>query len=592
MPDFLAPGVYVEETSFRSRSIVGAETSTTAFVGPTRRGPISGAPELLTSPADFERLYGGLENLNFAGSSSLNYVAHATRAYFDNGGRRLYVMRTVGAGARAASAVLRDGTGNASRTVTLKARFPGEAGNGRVMLRISEQPVASRQTLDLAPADSLLLLRFRNAPGRRYCKGSDGVWREVDGTELPASTLDGTGTLDPTGDGPPAAALLSLAVTTQDADGFSQSWQGLGFGPAHSQAIHTVLAKDPERPSAALTPLVWSEIGVEVSALELYDCIAGLEANADGDRLVRLSGGCDGEEPVAGAASDSSSYAAALARLADLEDIATVAAPGSSALADSQAITDALISHAERQGAYRIAVVDAPPDRLPDGIRLERSRIDSRYAAVYYPWVVISNPLVAPGRNNVPAEIALPPSGFICGIYARTDAQRGVHRSPANEQVNGALRFAHDVTGAEQARLDDLGINCLRQLPARGLLLWGARLASSDPEWKYVSQRRYVNYLEASIDRGTQWAVFEPNGQELWSSVMQTIGHFLFNEWRHGALVGSTPAEAFFVRCDRSTMSQSDLDNGRLICLIGVALLRPAEFSIVRFGQRTADARN
>jgi phage tail sheath protein FI len=158
--------------------------------------------------------------------------------------------------------------------------------------------------------------------------------------------------------------------------------------------------------------------------------------------------------------------------------------------------------------------------------------------------------------------------------------------------VTGALRFAYDVNFAEQEMLNPLGINCLRYLSGRGYRVWGARLASSDPEWKYVSDRRYFNYLEASIDRSTQWAVFEPNGHSLWSNIRQTVSDFLYNEWRNDALLGAKPEEAYFVRCDRSTMTQNDLDNGRLVCLIGVALLRPAEFVIFRIGQKTADARN
>jgi uncharacterized protein len=132
----------------------------------------------------------------------------------------------------------------------------------------------------------------------------------------------------------------------------------------------------------------------------------------------------------------------------------------------------------------------------------------------------------------------------------------------------------------------------LRSFPGRGHRVWGARLAASDPEWKYVNLRRYFNYLEASIDRGTQWAVFEPNGPRLWTRVRTTISDFLYAEWRTGALLGTTPAEGFFVRCDRSTMTQSDLDNGRLICEIGVAVVGPAEFVIFRIGQKTADARS
>jgi len=158
--------------------------------------------------------------------------------------------------------------------------------------------------------------------------------------------------------------------------------------------------------------------------------------------------------------------------------------------------------------------------------------------------------------------------------------------------VRSALRFESDINFHQQELLNPLGVNCLRFFAGRGYRVWGARTASSDPEWKYVNVRRYFNYLEASIDRGTQWAVFEPNGPQLWANVRRTIEDFLLNEWMSGALLGDKPEKAYFVRCDRSTMTQNDLDNGRLICLIGVAPLRPAEFVIFRIGQWTADRRN
>ena len=154
--------------------------------------------------------------------------------------------------------------------------------------------------------------------------------------------------------------------------------------------------------------------------------------------------------------------------------------------------------------------------------------------------------------------------------------------------VRGALRFERDLTKENQDLLNPQGVNCLRFFPGRGNLLWGARTASADPEWKYVNVRRYFIYLERSIDLGTQWVVFEPNGEPLWANVRQTVTAFLTNEWRNGALLGTKPEEAFFVRCDRSTMTQNDLDNGRLICEIGVAAVRPAEFVIFRIGQKTA----
>src|SRR5690606_1851395 len=256
----------------------------------------------------------------------------------------------------------------------------------------------------------------------------------------------------------------------------------------------------------------------------------------------------------------------------------------------AQAVNGHLITNAEQRRSYRIAVLDTPPGLDIAGVRGLKSKLDSKYAALYYPWVTIANPLAGEDPRQ-PAQINVPPSGSVCGIYARSDIQRGVWKAPANETVSGALGLQRDVRFGEQEVLNPLGINCIRALPNRGIRVWGARTLSSDPEWKYVNIRRYFLYLENSIDRGTQWAVFEPNGEALWANVRTTVSDFLYNEWVSGALLGTKPEEAFFVRCDRSTMTQNDLDNGRLICLIGVAAIKPAEFVIFRIGQKTADAR-
>jgi len=231
---------------------------------------------------------------------------------------------------------------------------------------------------------------------------------------------------------------------------------------------------------------------------------------------------------------------------------------------------------------YRIAVLDCADGQGIAAVRAMRAKFDSAHAAFYYPWVTVLDPVTQ-------QEIQLPPSGFVSGIYARNDTQRAVYKAPANEVVTLAIGFEQTLNKGQQDVLNPEGINCFRYFPGRGYRLWGARLASSDPEWKYVNLRRYFAYLEHSIDIGTQWAVFEPNGELLWANVRRTIQDFLFNEWHMGALLGEKPELAYFVKCDRTTMTQNDLDNGRLVCLIGVAPLRPAEFVIFRIGQWTAD---
>ncbi len=581
MPEYLAPGVYVEETSFRAKSIEGVGTSTTAFVGPTRKGPFRAdtddqeVPELLTSFGDFERIYGGIADFGFGPAT--NYLAHAVRAFFNEGGSRLYVSRVVGSGAAAAScAVTAEGTA-AAEAVAFVARFPGAIGNGRVVVREVLAPVALT-AMNNAPAGSLLLT------------GSDAAaaWHQKVGATWHPAGNPGDAAEDAATLAAATPRIATLLVVAIDGDGEDLSYEGLGFDRSHPAWVGHVMAAAPGRRADHLQNLYAIAVGGNVSALELHDALfAGATTNAAGEleRSFALSGGSDGAAPGTAA------YALALAELAGLEDVSIVAAPGSSAYTDAQAVSNLLISHAEARRAYRIAVLDLPPGQLPGDARTLRGLIDSRYAAVYYPWVVVSNPLARPGREDIPRELALPPSGFVCGIYARNDVERGVWKAPANEVVRGALRFELDINFAQQEMLNPIGVNCLRYLSGRGFRVWGARLASSDPEWKYVNVRRYFNYLESSIDRGTQWAVFEPNGERLWANVRQTISDFLYNEWRNGALLGTKTEEAFFVRCDRSTMTQNDLDNGRLVCLIGVAVIKPAEFVIFRIGQKTADAR-
>jgi len=589
MPEYLAPGVYVEETSFRAKSIEGVGTSTTAFVGPTRRGPIGGTPEMVTSLPDFERIYGSLENLTLGGSSSLNYVAHAVRAYFDNGGSRLYVMRTYDGSAATnkgyAHATLIDGSGDDTKAVVINARAPGAAYRGNVYFRVVERP-ATRLNLGTAPQGSLLEATVSTVVTLFVKSGSDWIDKDSNKLTLPGNPGDTPGDADTT------ANLLTLSVQFQDADGAAQGWDELGMASGHPRFIGTVLATNPHNRNDQLQNSIAVVVGSTITAIGLHAAIVAQSKQADGSYLLALKDGDDGAQPGNGASGTLGTYADALAALSGLEDISIVAAPGSSAFGDAQAIQNELIAHAEKRRAYRIAVLDSAANQTPGDMRIARGRIDSKYAALYYPWVVVSNPLAKPGRDDIPREIALPPSGFVTGIYARNDVQRGVYKAPANEVVTGALRFESDINFAQQELLNPLGVNCLRYMSGRGYRLWGARLASSDPEWKYVSDRRYFNYLEASIDRGTQWAVFEPNGERLWANIRQTISDFLYNEWKNGALLGTSTEQAFFVRCDRSTMTQNDLDNGRLVCLIGVAIIKPAEFVIFRIGQKTADAQN
>ena len=405
--------------------------------------------------------------------------------------------------------------------------------------------------------------------------------------------------------------IVTLAVTALLNDSSTLVWDGLPPDPAHQRADtpDSLCARFHAAPSnpdlARRVPLVITCVGDASDGLHVLDALfaanpslrAALDnaVSTEAERSVDLllAGGDDGARPTAaeygGDDDPATMIKTGLRAFEDIDDIAIVAAPGATFgfnngyETNASTIANHLISHAERM-RYRIAVLDSGDGLSISEVLAMRAKYDSKCAAFYYPWVRVLDPITG-------QEINLPPSGFVSGIYVRNDIQRAVNKAPANEVVDLALGLEMVLTDAQQDALNLEGINCFRFFPGLGFRLWGARTLSSDPEWKYVNVRRYFAYLERSIDRGTRWTVFEPNGDALWASVRRIIEDFLLNEWQMGALSGDRPDKAFFVQCDRSTMTQNDLDNGRLVCSIGVAPLRPAEFVIFRIGQWTADAK-
>ena len=240
-----------------------------------------------------------------------------------------------------------------------------------------------------------------------------------------------------------------------------------------------------------------------------------------------------------------------------------------------------MIAHCELMGD-RVAILDPPPGLNAQQIkdwRIDKAGYDSKYAALYWPWVKVFDPA------DRPATCFVPPSGHIAGIWARNDDTRGVHKAPANEVVRGAIALEIQITKGEHDLLNPVGINCIRAFPGRGIRVWGARTLSTDPAWRYLNVRRLFNYLEESILNGTQWVVFEPNDHALWAKIRRTIAAFLVNEWRKGALFGLTPDEAFYVKCDARPTRPRRIDAGQVVCEIGVAPVKPAEFVIFRLSQ-------
>jgi uncharacterized protein len=245
-----------------------------------------------------------------------------------------------------------------------------------------------------------------------------------------------------------------------------------------------------------------------------------------------------------------------------------------------QAVQQAMIDHCELMGD-RVAVLDPPPGLNAQQIkewRVDKVGYDSKYASLYWPWFKVFDP-------STGVISFVPPCGHMAGIWGRNDDTRGVHKAPANEVVRGALGLEVNITKNEHDLLNPVGINCIRAFPGRGIRVWGARTLSSDSSWRYLNVRRLFNYLEESILNGTDWVVFEPNDYALWSKIRRTISAFLVNEWRKGALFGMTPAEAFYVKCDEETNPAEGIDAGQVVCEIGVAPVKPAEFVIFRLSQ-------
>ncbi len=633
MPEYLSPGVYIEETSFRAKSIQGVATSTAGFVGVCRSGPIQGPPPLVTSFEDFRRTFGGVEDVVLTAGPVRNYLAYAVKSFFDNGGQRLYVARIfktssgdgvarspilLKSGAAITTTTKNNGPPNAvdfvAGTVPLNprfvARYPGQAGNLQIGIK-------AQRSANLNAAGTLRGVRQGDVVEvSAAVKATDVTDQATPATALTSANLrwvrySTLGLPELVNAANVAVAFTStdivqrvtLTVTVGTAETRLDTYRNLSTHPESASYLLTVLRrKDPPDSSGRVvfevdlppaTDASTTIVGTDFADLLVRMVEWGLSASVAATAR-QFTGGNDGAEPTdveytdSTAVSDDPETAKGLRTLKNVEDIAIVAAPGSSALTTAtlrQAVRNAVIRHCEAPNAFRFAILSAENGLLEPGIRALRSQHDTTYAALYYPWISVPDPDSTTGET-----IDLPPDGSVAGIYARTDIERGVHKAPANEVVRDALRFSRRINKGQQDTLNPEGINCLRTFEGRGNRVWGARTMTSDPEWMYVNVRRLFIYLEHSIEKNTKWVVFEPNNESLWLKVRLTIESFLLETWRTGALMGRKPEEAYFVRCDRSTMTQSDLDNGRLVVLIGVAPTKPAEFVIFRIGQWTADA--
>ena len=525
MPEYLHPGVYIEEIERGPRPIEGVATSTAAFLGETERGPTR--PRMVTSYTEYRRWFGGV-------FGSDKYMPYAVNGFFDNGGKRVFVCRIVTSPAATATGTFGD--------LQVNAVGPGGWGN-RVFVQVKESstrvPDPNNQGSSIPVGFRLQIAYWRNLPSGFTAFDPFDPKNNI---LLPRPAL--------------VEDFDDLSFDETSPDYFDKRVNGNTRGSGNSALVEIELTTPAgQTPNVPPTQLTQLGNGSDTAALPS-------QADYKGDNLV----------------ADLRTGLSALL-LDDFREVSLVYEPG---VTDQAKLLD-LITHCENQ-KFRFAVIDCAPSQ-GDVSNLDPRTSplrETQYAAFYYPWIRIADP-----QTSAPKLV--PPGGHMLGIYARTDIERGVFKAPANEVVRGALDLEYNVDESLQDQLNPRGVNAIRRFPGRGILLWGARTLSANSLWKYVSVRRLFIFLEASIYEGTQWVVFEPNDERLWARVKDTIRLFLRGQWRAGAMMGTTEEQAFFVTCDRTTMTQDDILNGRLVCEIGIAPVRPAEFVIFRIFQNTAE---
>ena len=567
----------MEEFDSGGKPMEGVGTSTAGFIGLAERGPAEGVPQLVTNFADFKRKYGGYLSENEYGE--YRFLAYAVEHFFVNGGARCFVSRVAPSDAKCSRAV----APAENPALKIEAKNPGLWGDNMSIVATPSSKAKTQILEELQTADGKRY-SVKNSAGfhagdvvmyqdmtsvvyNRVVKSQDNIitfekeFEEdvVDKNLLPAKVI--------------STCEFNLEVKYDDIVEF---YENLSFNISIPNYVEKKTAKSDlvsvryiGRPAAeAMAP--FDEIAGEDPNKAF--CVIHLKHGSNGSVSNISAADYIGTDNGAGKRTGTQSFL-------DNDNVSIMAVPG---------VTDPnvqlmLVAHCENL-ASRFAVLDMPKDaRKIDDIVAHRDIVDSNYAAMYHPWLEVFDPL---DKKN----IAIPPSGSVIGIYARSDTARGVHKAPANETVRACVGLDCQFNKGEQDILNPKGVNLIRTFPGQGIRVWGARTASSDPNWKYINVRRLFIFIEESIKANTNWAVFEPNDEVLWVRVKRTIDVFLTGLWRTGALAGSAPSEAFFVNVGRNTMSQDDIDNGRLVCVIGIAPVKPAEFVIFRISQKTSDS--
>jgi phage tail sheath protein FI len=560
MAEYFTPGVYVEEYDNSPRSIEGVGTSTAGFIGFAEKGPTIGAPSLVTSFKSFTKQFGGF--LSEFTHGEYRYLANSVEQFFINGGTRCFVSRVIPEDAAAAKKEM--------GLLTVEAANEGKWGN-RIQISLS---TAERRKMQLI-AESGTGYVAKSVEGFR-----EGDLVEVNGEYNRIVTIyDNTVTFEAafTGDvvdkgiiPKTVLYLVTVDVSVRYNDEV-ENYGELSFNTAAPNYIASQLSKS-------------ELVKVSVGQLEkLGNPVEAVFGEGIQRGMLTLEGGFDGTmdkvTPLTFIGVDEGpGKRTGIQSFLENSTVSMMAIPG---ITDPEVIVS-LTAHCENLKS-RVAVFDMPKDMYKTKDLIEyRGIIDSSYAAMYHPWIQVFD------RSSNKSDF-VPPSGAVMGIYSRTDINRGVHKAPANEIVF-CTGLKVNYTKAEQDILNPEGINLIRAIPGQGIRVWGARTASSNTAFKYVNVRRLFIYVEESIKANTNWVVFEPNDATLWQRVSLTISSFLDSMWRTGMLAGASPSEGYFVEIGPSTMSRDDIMNGRLICNIGIAPSRPAEFVIFRVTQHTAES--
>jgi phage tail sheath protein FI len=559
------PGVYINEVPGGSKPIEGVATSVAAFIGFAPAGPAN-KPIRVTSWLDFSRVFGDPDpNVKTGPYLPHAYLAHAVNGFFSNGGGTCYVVRL--------------GTDD----------FGG-------VPQISVQSASQDE-----------LFRFVR---RNVVRGEDGkvvLGKDGNPQELPAP--------DPEEDKTQAPGITVTLSADSPAEAKAAAGEGKEGADAEPPAtIPTYTVKVTDAAGGDLAEREYTQVTIVPGPKYLAQVI-----NADSKRVIDvkeigttialgdrvLEGGTQQKLDLAWPpAPDLTAvpeeqpsdligdpvHGTGLGGLAGTEEITMICVPDLMAMQPTDAqIRDVhaqLTAFCSTGQIKRMAILDPPPGLSKQDIfpwRDDPATPASPFAALYWPWLEVRDPFSG-GTMHVP------PCGHMAGVWAGTDSDRGVHKAPANVSVQGVVGVATEITDGDQDQLNPAAINCIRAFHGRGIQVWGARTLTNDPEWRYINVRRLFNYVSASILKGTQWAVFEPNDEFLWGQLRVSVGNFLLGVWRGGALFGATPDQAYFVKCDFATNPPDLIEAGQVNIQIGIAPVKPAEFVIFQISQYQAQA--